>query len=1011
MHYQFLSDIRGRLALVVTAAALIFGFIHTEARADTTVANGDTAGLIAAINAANNNGVSVDTITLASNGFYSFTLQSGGGNALPAITTPINIVGNGATIVRDSVVATQTFRLFQVGAGGNLNLNSLTLRGGSSDLGGAVSVQSGGQVMLINVTAQNNQALGQNGSNFYHAASDSTYGSGGGAGLGGAVYVAFGAQAHLVNSTLSNNCAIGGDGGKGDYGDHGGGGGAALGGGLYLEGTAYLTNTSVLANEVIGGRGGQGGGVADIEPGQPDPQLNAPTSNCGQYVTKRSTTTGGRGGGALGGAAGGGSTAGNGGYASGGGAAVTGGKGGTPGGGGGASGEAGGNVAGRGGELGGSSYNPDYNEPRYGESRGGGIFNFKGNLTVNGGAVNANLTFRLSGINPVTLDGEGMGGGISNYLGNLTVNGATLAGNVSGDGSAMWTSGPATVSNANFNDNQANYAGGLYVKYNTASLNLSNSSFNRNTAGYDGGAIYVTSGPGVNVGPVVQITNTGFYSNTTTDGASQGGAISADSDYRITISNSTFMNNLAKTRGGAINGFSDNQSLITVTNSTFFSNTANNTPGAIGVDEGDMLYVANSTFVSNTRAIFVNTAGSVQFRLYNSLFVANTNHCNRNTNQSGNNVVFPATTANTTPTNCATAAVIATTSPVVVQAPSNNGGPTPTIPLLATATEAIDKANPTYCPPTDQRGLGRVGVCDIGSFELTGVNPPTNLQLSQPSPSQAQLTWTDNSNNETGFRIERNQDGNGWAQLTTVAANITNYTDNTLNATSVYSYRVQTLGATANSDYSNVVQTTPVPLAPTNLQLSQPIVFQIQLSWTDNSNNESGFRIERRENAGNWGVLTTVGANITNYTDNGITPSHVYTYRVQALSPVGNSDYSNEVQNNPVSGYDFVVTEPTDNGTNVPNSLSAALLQAQSGQTIWFNLKDGGTTVTINGTLPLPRSGVQIVGSCTTPITLDASAAPQTWQLIGGRLYGLNLKLLHLFVFRPPNIFYCVKVS
>src|SRR5919197_317241 len=47
---------------------------------------------------------------------------------------------------------------------------------------------------------------------------------------------------------------------------------------------------------------------------------------------------------------------------------------------------------------------------------------------------------------------------------------------------------------------------------------------------------------------------------------------------------------------------------------------------------------------------------------------------------------------------------------------ANNGGPTDTM-ALAGASPAIDAGDPAACPPLDQRGVARLGVCDIGAFE------------------------------------------------------------------------------------------------------------------------------------------------------------------------------------------------------------------------------------------------------------------------------------------------------
>lgn len=89
---------------------------------------------------------------------------------------------------------------------------------------------------------------------------------------------------------------------------------------------------------------------------------------------------------------------------------------------------------------------------------------------------------------------------------------------------------------------------------------------------------------------------------------------------------------------------------------------------------------------------------------------------------------------------------------------------------------------------------------------------------------------------------------------------------------------------------------TVIPIAPTNLIGTQETYDKLILKWTDNSTNEVGFKIERKLTSGNYTIIGSVDANITNYVDSGISPNTSYTYRVYAYNPVGNSlQYSNEV--------------------------------------------------------------------------------------------------------------------
>ena len=87
----------------------------------------------------------------------------------------------------------------------------------------------------------------------------------------------------------------------------------------------------------------------------------------------------------------------------------------------------------------------------------------------------------------------------------------------------------------------------------------------------------------------------------------------------------------------------------------------------------------------------------------------------------------------------------------------------------------------------------------------------------------------------------------------------------------------------------------PPPNAPTNLTATAISSSRIDLSWQDNSDNESGFKVERKTGAGGtYTQIATVGANVTSYGSTGLLANATYYYRVRAFSAAGNSGYSNE---------------------------------------------------------------------------------------------------------------------
>ena len=87
-----------------------------------------------------------------------------------------------------------------------------------------------------------------------------------------------------------------------------------------------------------------------------------------------------------------------------------------------------------------------------------------------------------------------------------------------------------------------------------------------------------------------------------------------------------------------------------------------------------------------------------------------------------------------------------------------------------------------------------------------------------------------------------------------------------------------------------------VPAAPSALAGNSPTGSRrVDLSWTDNSGNESGFRIERSSNGSTFAQIGTVAANVRTYQNTGLTRGNTYWYRVRAYNGTGDSPYTNTV--------------------------------------------------------------------------------------------------------------------
>lgn len=172
---------------------------------------------------------------------------------------------------------------------------------------------------------------------------------------------------------------------------------------------------------------------------------------------------------------------------------------------------------------------------------------------------------------------------------------------------------------------------------------------------------------------------------------------------------------------------------------------------------------------------------------------------------------------------------------------------------------------------------------------------PTSLTAVAASAG-IDLTWTDNSAVEDGYEVWRYAgDGAGYRLVADLPASSTGYADVAASANITYWYYVRAKkdgGFSSTSNIANAVIATVPPNAPAGVDAapawSSTVVV---ITWTDNSTNEDGFRIERStDGGGSWVAADTTDAYYGNYFyDDGRASEQPVCYRVIAFNAQGDS--------------------------------------------------------------------------------------------------------------------------
>jgi hypothetical protein len=177
---------------------------------------------------------------------------------------------------------------------------------------------------------------------------------------------------------------------------------------------------------------------------------------------------------------------------------------------------------------------------------------------------------------------------------------------------------------------------------------------------------------------------------------------------------------------------------------------------------------------------------------------------------------------------------------------------------------AVQKAIDWVNTPGDNADWNNTLIVIVGDHETGG------LTVTETTPMPGEIpaaTWTTTGHTQTPVAVYAQ--GSGAAQITGAQIDNTNI-------------------------FTLLSPVVAPPAAPSNLLATAISSSQINLAWSDNSVNETGFKIERSPNGStSWMPIATVGANLTSYSNTGLSTNTTYYYQVRATNAGGDSAYSN----------------------------------------------------------------------------------------------------------------------
>ena len=183
--------------------------------------------------------------------------------------------------------------------------------------------------------------------------------------------------------------------------------------------------------------------------------------------------------------------------------------------------------------------------------------------------------------------------------------------------------------------------------------------------------------------------------------------------------------------------------------------------------------------------------------------------------------------------------------------------------------------------------------------DADALHPPINLSVEVINETTFSLSWQSSATISHTYQLERSKESN-FATFLVVENELstTFYEDSGLSPDSTYYYRVRaTQGAEISRSSLHVrAQFREDINAPDQLVAEGVSQVEARVNWTDRSDNESGFRVQRsaQQDFSSF-VAFDLPMNSESFLNDGLEPGATYYYRIQAYSDYGTSEFSEVV--------------------------------------------------------------------------------------------------------------------